>query len=350
MGHIRLPGLYRLFFITPMLIVAATGLKYLKDNWQEHRRSVFITLYAMAGTFAVCGIIAAIALAIHTPEVSLCQKVIVGALVATTVFLLAAIVCHFGKSTKVLALLAVIMIAEPVVQANICGTETIYTADDVREQLAKATSTEGFPVPEKLSTSQKLAQKHGLNALWTNVGMFVKEVEYDSYNPFRLYRHKHMLQRYDEADSALSLPIVFFPNAVVYDTLPHFLTPDTAYTALKDKGFEASTENADCKTVLFEPGRVEIDVRTDEARPLVLCQNYYKGWQATIDGKPTEIATANFAMMSVPIPAGEHKVVFEYRRPEITMLFRIQYLGTILCIVLLCAMGIVRISDFGIRN
>lgn len=342
LGHIRLPGLYRLFFITPMLIVATIGLKYLKDNWQEHRRSVFITLYAMAGTFAVCGIIAAIALAIHTPEVSLCQKVIVGALVATPVFLLAAIVCHFGKSTKVLALLAVIMIAEPVVQTNICGTETIYTADDVREQLAKATSTEGFPVPDSLSYSRKLIEKHQLHALWTNLGMFVKEVEYDSYNPFRLYRHKHMLQRYDEADSALSLPIVFFPNAVVYDTMPHFLTTDTAYTALKDKIFAASSENAYCQTVLFEPGRVEINVRTDEARPLLLCQNYYKGWQATIDGKPTEITTANFAMMSVPIPAGKHEVVFEYRRPEITMLFRIQYLSTILCIVLLCAMGIVR--------
>ena len=342
LGHIRLPGLYRLFFITPMLIVAAAGLKYLKDNWQEHRRSVFITLYVMAGIFALCGIAAAIALATHTPDVSLYQRVIVGALVATLVFLLAAIVCQFVKSTRVLALLAVIMIAEPVVQANICGTETIYTADDVREQLAKATSTEGFPVPDTLSSSQKLTKKHGLNALWTNVGMFVKEVECDSYNPFRLYRHKRMLQRYDEADSALSLPIVFFPNAVVYDTLPHFLTTDTAYTALKDKIFAADSGNADCQTVLFEPGRVEINVRTDEARPLVLCQNYYKGWQATIDGKPAEIATANFAMMSVPIPEGEHKVVFEYRRPEITMLFRIQYLGTILCLALLCAIAIVR--------
>jgi uncharacterized membrane protein YfhO len=177
--------------------------------------------------------------------------------------------------------------------------------------------------------------------------MFVKEVEYDSYNPFRLYRHKRMLQRYDEADSALSLPIVFFPNAVVYDTLPHFLTTDTAYTALTDGIFAASSGNADCKTVLFEPGRVEINVRTDEARPLVLCQNYYKGWQATIDGKPTEIATANFAMMSVQIPAGEHKVVFEYRRPELRWLFMFQIIGTVLCIALLCG---VTIRKLGVRS
>ena len=338
LGHIRLPGLYRLFFITPMLIVAAAGLKYLKDNWQEHRRSVFITLYAMAGTFASSLII----LTKLSDDVLLFEKVVIGALVATVVFLLAAIVCHFGKSTKVLTLLAVIMIAEPVVQANICGTETIYTADDVREQLAKATSTEGFPVPEKLSTSQNMAQKHSLYALWTNVGMFVKEVEYDSYNPFRLYRHKRMLQRYDEADSALSLPIVFFPNAVVYDTMPHFLTTDTAYTGKTEGVFSGTLHNVMLEISTFEPGKIVINAQATEPRPLVLCQNYYKGWQATIYGKPTEIAAANFAMMTVPIPAGEHKVVFEYRRPEITMLFRIQYLGTILCIVLLCAMAIVR--------
>ncbi|MBO7540025.1 MAG: YfhO family protein [Bacteroidales bacterium] len=344
LGHIRLPGLYRLFFITPMLIVAAVGFKYLKDNWQEHRRSMFITLYAMAGTFAISWII--LIELFHNIEifddVLPCQKVIVGALVATTVFLLAAIVCHFGKSPRVLALLAVIMIAEPVVQANICGTETIYTADDVREQLAKATSTEGFPVPGTLSSSQELAQKHGLNALWTNVGMFVKEVEYDSYNPFRLYRHKRMLQKYDEADTTLVLPTAFFPTTVLCDTLPHFLTPDTAYTGKTEGVFSGTLHNAMLEISSFEPGKIVINAQATEPRPLVLCQNYYKGWQATIDGKPTEIATANFAMMSVPIPAGEHKVVFEYRRPEITMLFRIQYLGTILCIVLLCGMRIVR--------
>ena len=197
-------------------------------------------------------------------------------------------------------------------------------------------------MPGTLSSSQELAQKHGLNALWTNVGMFVKEVEYDSYNPFRLYRHKRMLQKYDEADTTLVLPTAFFPTTVLCDTLPHFLTPDTAYSGKTEGVFSGTLHNAMLEISSFEPGKIVINAQATEPRPLVLCQNYYKGWQATIDGKPTEIATANFAMMSVPIPAGEHKVVFEYRRPEITMLFRIQYLGTILCIVLLCGMRIVR--------
>ena len=145
----------------------------------------------------------------------------------------------------------------------------------------------------------------------------------------------------------LSLPIVFFPNAVVYDTLPHVLTTDTAYTGKTEGVFSGTLHNAMLEISSFEPGKIVINAQATEPRPLVLCQNYYKGWQATIDGKPTEIAAANFAMMSVPIPAGKHKVDFEYRRPELRWLFMFQIIGTVLCIALLCG---VTIRKLGVRS
>lgn len=347
LDHIRLPGLYRLFFITPMLIVAATGISYINDNWPEQRKSAMLTTAVEAGLFVAVAIMAGIVLASHPSTISLWQKVLAGALIGIATFSATAIAMRCSKATSVLAIVAVAMLAEPVVQANICGTETIYNTHGDRQQLSQATSTEGFPVPDSLSYSRKLIEKHQLHALWTNVGMFVKEVEYESYNPFRLYRHKRMLRPYDEADTALVLPIAFFPTTVLYDTMPHFLTPDTAYTGKTEGVFSGTLHNAMLEISSFAPGKIVINAQATEPRPLVLCQNYYKGWRATIDGKPTEIATANFAMMSVQIPAGKHEVVFEYRRPEITMLFRIQYLGTILCIVLLCG---VTIRKLGVRS
>lgn len=75
---------------------------------------------------------------------------------------------------------------------------------------------------------------------------------------------------------------------------------------------------------------------------LVLCQNIYKGWQTTIDGNEVPLSAANFAMQCVNVPAGEHEIVFEYRRPEITALFWLQCAVTALCLAMLCGMVVRR--------
>ncbi len=45
---------------------------------------------------------------------------------------------------------------------------------------------------------------------------------------------------------------------------------------------------------------------------LTLSDQYYPGWQATIDGQPTEIVRADTVFRAVCVPAGDHTVRFEY--------------------------------------
>lgn len=45
---------------------------------------------------------------------------------------------------------------------------------------------------------------------------------------------------------------------------------------------------------------------------LVVGDNFYPGWQVTIDGKTAKIYRANYNFRGVIVPAGEHKVVFKY--------------------------------------
>jgi hypothetical protein len=62
----------------------------------------------------------------------------------------------------------------------------------------------------------------------------------------------------------------------------------------------------------LEPERVEIDATPSADGLLVLSDTFYPGWRATVDGSEVEIFRANGLFRAVRIPAGPHRVVFEY--------------------------------------
>lgn len=58
--------------------------------------------------------------------------------------------------------------------------------------------------------------------------------------------------------------------------------------------------------------RVAIKTLCEQDSLLVLSDNFYPGWKATIDSDPVEIMKANVTMRAVRVPAGEHVVSFEF--------------------------------------
>jgi len=58
--------------------------------------------------------------------------------------------------------------------------------------------------------------------------------------------------------------------------------------------------------------RLELDVEACDESYLLVSDSHYPGWRATLDGASVPIHRANFALRAVRLPAGAHKVRFEY--------------------------------------
>ena len=73
----------------------------------------------------------------------------------------------------------------------------------------------------------------------------------------------------------------------------------------------APTESA--AVVSRTANSIIIQATAEEPRLLVLSDAYYPGWQAEIDGIPTEILQTNVALRGVVIPSGSHTITMQFR-------------------------------------
>jgi uncharacterized membrane protein YfhO len=63
---------------------------------------------------------------------------------------------------------------------------------------------------------------------------------------------------------------------------------------------------------------IEIEAELEAPGLLVLADSYAAGWRAQVDGTPASIRPANFLFRGVLVPAGRHRVRFEYRPRSVT--------------------------------
>ena len=63
----------------------------------------------------------------------------------------------------------------------------------------------------------------------------------------------------------------------------------------------------------YSTNEISIDTNSTEPSTLILAQTSYPGWQATIDGKPTNIFNTNGLFSAIELEAGTHRVVFQYK-------------------------------------
>ena len=86
----------------------------------------------------------------------------------------------------------------------------------------------------------------------------------------------------------------------------------------------------------YESEQVELSALTDRPGYLVLTDSWYPGWNAMVDGKSIPVQRADVLFRAVPIEAGIHSIVFEYR----SMPFLVGTAISIICFVVLAGVSI----------
>jgi hypothetical protein len=64
----------------------------------------------------------------------------------------------------------------------------------------------------------------------------------------------------------------------------------------------------------YEPGHISVnlDAPAPAGSALVVSENYYPGWQATVDGRPATIGRADYTLIGVELPAGARNVELKF--------------------------------------
>jgi hypothetical protein len=68
------------------------------------------------------------------------------------------------------------------------------------------------------------------------------------------------------------------------------------------------------RTTRFDPGAIDVELDQPAAagNALMVSENYYPGWSATVDGKPANLARADMSLIGVELPAGARKVELRF--------------------------------------
>lgn len=80
----------------------------------------------------------------------------------------------------------------------------------------------------------------------------------------------------------------------------------------------------------YEPTRVVVTAKMGCAGVLVLGDTYFPGWHVTLDDRPAELLAAYGVVRAVAVPAGEHRVTFDYRPRSVQLGAALSLAGVLL--------------------
>jgi hypothetical protein len=119
-------------------------------------------------------------------------------------------------------------------------------------------------------------------------------------------------------------------------------TTNVRSTAIVNKEFSDLIKSLDpdpsgsVKLISYAPDRLEYECRAVGEAFIVFSEIWYgekNGWKAYIDNKPADFVRANYILRGMKVPAGDHKVVFEFKPRSYIMGEKISLFSSLLILL-----------------
>lgn len=117
---------------------------------------------------------------------------------------------------------------------------------------------------------------------------------------------------------------------------------DPRHTAVVDVKFKdalkgvtngAADSLSAIKLTDYEPNRLTYETSSAKDGVVVFSEIYYPGWTATIDGKPADLARADYILRVMNVPAGKHTIEMQFDPKSIHVTESIAYGGLALLVI-----------------
>ncbi len=211
-----------------------------------------------------------------------------------------------------------------------------YAEMATRRRLLDLAAARWFVVPAGLRTAQREATRGFIEA----AGLVRREFA----DPGALlYENQRSLPRAYVSYRTAPAP----PRIELLDRLSRESFDPLAVSYVEgDPGFvpdpRAPARGAAARIVRDEETRVEIEADLAAPGLLVLADAYARGWRARVDDEAAPVLVTNFLYRGVPVPAGRHRIRFDYRPRSVPLGAAASVLGTALLALLAFRAGIAR--------
>ncbi len=158
-----------------------------------------------------------------------------------------------------------------------------------------------------------------------------------------LYQNLRQLPRAWFVSEARALPQAQVLAAIRSSRLPDGAPFDPAHTALFDLADGGGGEvrlppvtasaNARVEVTSYQPQRIMLTTRNEQAGLLVLSEMYDRGWYAYVDGQKTPVQRVDYNLRGLAVPAGAQRVEFVYQAPAFRNGLRYAAVGVLLLLL-----------------
>lgn len=344
------PALFRYLTIVGILLIAAVGMESVMDNFSRYRKSLLMYATMLSVLFLGFALFLLIRFPIFSTEGAdfqirdfvfgtIHQKFFFQSILNFLCLAPVIILTWLNKKYAFFSISA-ILILDLMLNVWICIPHTGYIGRISTKQFGEMISygSKNYPIPERITSDSQLQYEKSYQDFWLNLGIFEKEIEWNSYNPLIFKEHQKMIRPHIDAGKKLHAPsALFLPRRVIYSEEALLFSMDTFYTQDNSKVCMADTAAQDHVRFLhFKPGYIVIESSLTYSRPVVIAQNFHKNWIAHTDSEVAlDLYPLNYSLIAVNPPAGKQIITLRYHRPDIKIAFGVEIITLLSCILFL---------------